>query len=254
MTASAPNQQERNTMVTLYRPEAVQVVEDEGKNRSPLVSIGLITVSAFIGLSIYLTAKQATRTTEVAERNTQNARDISIVSAQLKQQADTLQRFDQANNRILQVLHNTDLQNEERINRIEEATDSLKNSIAQVVGNEARLAKRLDRLAARLPKIPESVPVPVPQPRPTNQASSAPPAVQTIPSNHEHNYIDDAVAPAGTVALNENRQVTWLIQKDGKEQKVRPFEETTLGVLVHNFADGKDYLITPNGEWLGEAY
>ena len=241
-------------MVSLYRPEAVQVVEDEGKNRSPLISIGLIAVSAFIALSIYLTAEQATRTTEVAERNRQNARDISVLSAQLKQQADALQRFDQANNRVLQELRNTDSQNGERMNRIEEASDSLKNSIAQLLGNEARLAKRLDNLAARLPKVPESVPMPLPQPRPTNQASSAPPAVETVPSNHEHSYIDDAVAPAGTVALNENRQVTWLIQKNGKEQKVRPFEETTLGVLVHNFTDGKDYLVTPNGEWLAEAY
>lgn len=44
-----------------------------------------------------------------------------------------------------------------------EASNSLKNAIARLVGNEARLAERLDTLAARLPNVPESVRIPAPQ-------------------------------------------------------------------------------------------
>ena len=245
-------------MVTLYRPEAVPVVEDEGKNRSPLVSIGLIAVGALIAVLAYLTAKQVTRTTEIAESSAQNAREISVIGAQVKQQADALRRSAQANNQIVQELHNTDLQRDERMNRLEQASNSLKETIDQLAIRQARLANGLESLAARMPATPQSVPKPAPQPqaqpRPTNPPPSAMPAVVPSKHNHEGAWMDDASAPPGTVVLkNETRGVIWLLQKDGKLQSFRPFEQTTVGIFLHSLSDGKDYIISPGGDWVGEA-
>jgi len=109
-----------------------------------------------------------------------------------------------------------------------------------------------------MPATPQSVPKPVPQPqaqpRPTNPPPSAMPAVVPSKHNHEGAWIDDATAPPGTVVLkNETRGVIWLLQKDSKLQSFRPFEQTTVGIFLHSLSDGKDYIISPGGDWVGEA-
>jgi hypothetical protein len=80
---------------------------------------------------------------------------------------------------------------------------------------------------------------------------NTPPAA---PSDHSHQYASGLKAPKGArVDINEQGQETWLLSKDGKQQQVRPIEQTRLGYRVHNLTDGKDYTLTPEGDWLASS-
>jgi hypothetical protein len=266
-----PEDRSQAPPISLHResyPPVPKPIEHKENRELLFVYLGLgaviVAVTVFITLSVYTITRLATRTTEVAEHNTQNARNIATISKQLKQQASALQRDEATNNQILQALHDTYLHDQGRINDIEEGTNSLQKTIGRLAANESRLAAKLDSLAAVVSHtIAGSVPPlqstilrmqpPAPQPSATSPTAS----VETVPSKHQHIYLDNVPPPPGTVVLNENGQATWVIQKDGKDQKVRPIEQTTMGVLVHNFIDGRDYLISQTEgivKWLGEAY
>jgi septal ring factor EnvC (AmiA/AmiB activator) len=190
--------------------------------------------------------KLALQASRLAQFNTQHERSITLINQQLKGQADHLQQFEHTDRQVLQAMQETNLRNgriEHRLTQIEDDHMELKRANARILGNEQKLCEQLDLLNTQMQAVYAFHPVDVPVP-------SRPAA----PSDHAHNYTRGLPPPKrAQVSMNSHKEETWLISKDGKDQQVRPIEQTHLGYLVHNLTDGKDYILTPQGRWLDSS-
>lgn len=231
----------------LLFPHAEPVAIAQPQERKPKMLSGrteLLIVYGFIAISTYLTVKLALQTNRLADFNTMHERSITLINQQLNDQAGHLAAFERTNQEVLKSLHDTGLRNgriETRLGQIEDDHMALKRANAHILASEQKLREQLDALNARMGQ-DNTTTVEVPMPMTPSTAAAA---------NHTHQYASSLTPPPGTqVYTNAENELIWQISKGGKQQQLRPIEQTSLGYLVHNLTDGKDYTLTPKGDWL----
>lgn len=86
-----------------------------------------------------------------------------------------------------------------------------------------------------------------------------PPRMEIFPSVHHHRPIGDVVAMDNVVVHHNPAGIMdyWLVPRIVSDvrtmTKVVPIAQTTIGVLVHNVEETKDYIVTPSGDWLAAS-
>jgi hypothetical protein len=87
------------------------------------------------------------------------------------------------------------------------------------------------------------------------ETASAVPAEDAVPKNW-HKVLD--IKPIESAVAHKTDDGTidyWLVPRgpDQVQTKVLPIGNSAEGVVVHNLEDGKDYTLTPSGEWRNGA-
>jgi uncharacterized phage infection (PIP) family protein YhgE len=89
----------------------------------------------------------------------------------------------------------------------------------------------------------------------TTQPPSALPTA-LLANSHSHQIDASIPMPAGTLG-HQNSQGEldyWLVFRvlpsGERAVKVKPYGTSSFGVKVHNIEDGRDYTLTPQGEWV----
>jgi hypothetical protein len=231
----------------LHGEETIHLAKPQERNPKTLVFHGeLLILCTFIAVSTYLTVRLALQTGRLAQTNTLHEHSITLINDQLKQQTDHLAAFERTDREVLQSLRETNLRNqriETRLTQIEDDHMALKRANARILANEQKLGDQLDVVKAQIGQGSSTiVDIPV----------NPPPAA---PADHSHPYVVSGLrAPKGVrVDRNAQGEEIWLVSKDGKQQEVRPIEQTRLGYRIHNLTDGKDYTLTPEGDWLASS-
>lgn len=245
-----------NEKVLFFRREdAVHEPQlQEARPKSLLVRSELLIVCTFIAVSTYLIVRLAMQTGQLAESNTAHERSIVLINQQLKDHADQLQRFEQTDRQVLDSLRQVGLRNgriETRLAQIENEHIALKRADARMLQQEQKLREQLNVLNSRTVQNASSATAP----SVTSSSAIPEPPLSTPadPSDHAHTYVTGLTPPKGTVVFVNQNEETWVVSKDGKEQRVHPIERIRLGFLVHNSTDGKDYILSPDGAWLGSS-
>jgi septal ring factor EnvC (AmiA/AmiB activator) len=236
---------DKKPLVPLVFPQADPIAATEPQERKSKLFSGrteLLIVYGFIAISTYLTVRLALQTSRLADFNTLHERSITLINQQLKDQAGHLAAFERTDHEVIKSLNDTNSRNgriEKRLGQIEDDHMALKRANARILASEQTVRERLDALNTRMAQ-DNSTTVYVPV------APSA-----ATPANHTHQYASGLTPPPGTqVYTNAQNEQIWQTSKDGKQQQLRPIEQTSLGYLVHNLTDGQDYTLTPKGDWL----
>jgi hypothetical protein len=180
---------------------------------------GFLAVWLFLLVSMYLIWKVARQLEKVASLDTQQERSIIEIDARLKGQAGKL---DQTGHVLLQALEEAQERNarmERHLAQIEHARRALEKASTRILQDEQILGARLDQLYTRV-RVP-------PVAAPAGQLS----------------------LPPGMVALPDDKYgEVWVVFREGKEHQMRPVARWSGGTLVRDLADGKQYLLTPEGQ------
>jgi hypothetical protein len=127
----------------------------------------------------------------------------------------------------------------ERLNAMQAALDRSNRDMQQ-------------RYSARVNERAKPVPAPV---GPLEIASPVKSAEGTLPRNW-HRVLD--IKPSDSAVAHRGDDGTldyWLVPRgaDKTQTKVLPIGTSSEGVVVHNLEDGRDYTLTPAGEWRNGA-
>jgi len=91
----------------------------------------------------------------------------------------------------------------------------------------------------------------------TNVEQLPSPDDQQIASSKAAEYTLDLSVPLVNGAIvhhnAKGRADYWIVERPGEATRVRviPYGFTRLGAAIHNINDGRDYILTPSGGWMG---
>jgi hypothetical protein len=239
----------------LHRRETFDVQAVQTKPAKHFHGEKLLIICSLVAISSYFMLSLVRQIDRLADYNSVNARSISLLSQRIQQQSTALESLSKADNQVMQSLQETNQRNgriEHRLTRIEDDHMALKRANATILANEDGLRQQVAQLTARA-QVDHSTAAPIPIPNPA--IPSAPPSLP-VPNSagHQHEFSNGLTPPPGTVVMRSaNEEEIWILPKDGQSQQVRPIGKTGLGVVVHNLLDGKDYIVTPSGGWLGSS-
>lgn len=129
----------------------------------------------------------------------------------------------------------------ERMNRLDAAVQKSKRDLQKIA---ARVTT--DQTVARIS---------VPQTLETETKAPGAAVETSIPKNW-HRVLNIKPTDAATPHKNNDGTVDyWFVPRGGEElpSRVLPIGTSADGVVVHNLEDGKDYTLTPGGEWKNGA-
>jgi hypothetical protein len=171
------------------------------------------------------------------------------------------QAFDPAQARSIDHLANSLSDQNKQFARMIDSVETLANSVAsssmRTTAMQAvlrRLARDSSQAADILPQRPPAPVAPLADP-PPEPAAAAPLSM----SGHHHDPIEDVIAPRNAIVHHTDSGVMdyWLMPRvvSGTRSmiKVFPIAQTSLGIFVHSFDEGRDYVVTASGDWLAAS-
>jgi len=152
----------------------------------------------------------------------------------------------------------------------EEAFATITTSLQQLAGTVASSAKRTqampDMLARLANHLQQIQPPPVTQTLESAVQPAMPQMLATSPrqddsapipmAGHVHHPIEWAVVPSNVVAHHSSAGTVdyWMVPRIqsgvATMAKVVPIAQNNSGTFVHHIAEGKDYTVTPSGDWI----